>query len=354
MKKKTWLHILLLLSLTVLTFFVIFKKDFKDILLLLKKANYSYIALALIFLFFTYFLDSYMVTIIAKIYKKDYTLPQGFVSRQYCSFFSGITPFATGGEPFQAYVLTKQKLKIEESLGVIFIYFLLYKFVLLGVGLFSILYNYRNVNTLFDQIKIFSHNYNLIFIILIGFSIISFLSLSLIVLVYSKWMKKVLLKFLHFLTKIKILKRLEDLEEKINKKVATVQKHNRDLLANKGTLFYLIFLMLLRFIIMYSIPYLCFYGMNQPIPVTNYVDTITLTSYTSIISGILPSPGGSVGVEFTFQYLFTGFFANQLPNDYLHPIIKSVLLIWRFITYYFTLIFSGIVVLFHHLKKMKE
>ena len=65
----------------------------------------------------------------------------------------------------------------------------------------------------------------------------------------------------------------------------------------------------------------------------------------------MPSPGGSVGVEMAYQYLFSGFFSNKLNSETFNTIVKSSLLIWRFITYYFSILFSAIIVLIYRGKK---
>lgn len=56
MKKKTLINILILLALSILTFYILFKKDFKDILLMLKNADIKFILLGLLLLFFTFLL----------------------------------------------------------------------------------------------------------------------------------------------------------------------------------------------------------------------------------------------------------------------------------------------------------
>ena len=47
MKKKTLINILILLALSILTFYILFKKDFKDILLMLKNVDIKFILLGL-------------------------------------------------------------------------------------------------------------------------------------------------------------------------------------------------------------------------------------------------------------------------------------------------------------------
>lgn len=58
-------------------------------------------------------------------------------------FYSGITPSATGGQPMQLYHMKKDGLKISESTVVLMTVAVLYKFVLVVIGLFMLLFGYH-------------------------------------------------------------------------------------------------------------------------------------------------------------------------------------------------------------------
>ena len=58
-------------------------------------------------------------------------------------FYSGITPSATGGQPMQLYHVKKDGLKISESTVVLMTVAVLYKFVLVVIGIFMLLFGYH-------------------------------------------------------------------------------------------------------------------------------------------------------------------------------------------------------------------
>ncbi len=58
-------------------------------------------------------------------------------------FYSGITPSATGRQPMQLYHMKKDGLKISESTVVLMTVAVLYKFVLVVIGLFMLLFGYH-------------------------------------------------------------------------------------------------------------------------------------------------------------------------------------------------------------------
>ena len=58
-------------------------------------------------------------------------------------FYSGITPSATGGQPMQLYHMKRMGWKISESTVVLMTVAVLYKFVLVVIGLIMLLFGYH-------------------------------------------------------------------------------------------------------------------------------------------------------------------------------------------------------------------
>ena len=69
----------------------------------------------------------------------------------------------------------------------------------------------------------------------------------------------------------------------------------------------------------------------------NILLTIIASAYVMLIGAFVPIPGGSGGIELAFANFF-GFFITGST-------LMALLLIWRFITYYFTIIIGGIVLI---------
>ena len=67
---------------------------------------------------------------------------------------------------------------------------------------------------------------------------------------------------------------------------------------------------------------------------TSYVAIIT-SAYVMLIGSFVPIPGGSGGLE----YGFIAFYGNYIKGTTL----KSIMLLWRFITYYLGMILGAIV-----------
>ena len=70
---------------------------------------------------------------------------------------------------------------------------------------------------------------------------------------------------------------------------------------------------------------------------------IVTSAYIMIIGSFVPIPGGTGGLE----YGFTQFYGNFLSGS----VLAAVMLVWRFITYYFGII-VGVIALYF--KRVKE
>ena len=100
-KTKILLKLTLLILFTFLSLFLVFRKDYKDVLAILKTASFPFILIAIGCMLLVFFIDGCILTILVNLFQKGYKLHQGILNQQYNVFFNGITPLATGGQPFQ-------------------------------------------------------------------------------------------------------------------------------------------------------------------------------------------------------------------------------------------------------------
>ena len=98
---------------------------------------------------------------------------------------------------------------------------------------------------------------------------------------------------------------------------------------------FLIFINSFALICLYLVPLTLLFSLGN----YNLFDAITsivLVTFVSIISAFVPLPGGTVAQEFVFISLFSAYLKD--------PLLSTLMILWRFITYYFPLIIGGIMV----------
>jgi uncharacterized protein (TIRG00374 family) len=150
----------------------------------------------------------------------------------------------------------------------------------------------------------------------------------------KKFNKTVIQIIIKILAKVHIVKNKEKTIEKWNKNCdgfyesAKLMKKNKKVFI-KGVLYQVI-----QLLFKLSIPLIVTLAVGAE-NTLNILNTIAITSFVTICSCYVPIPGATGGVEYAFGSFFNSFIANES--------IRAILLMWRFITYFFPVIIGGIV-----------
>ena len=84
---------------------------------------------------------------------------------------------------------------------------------------------------------------------------------------------------------------------------------------------------------LYIIPMFVLFAMGD-FSSLNVFNTIITSAYVMLIGSFVPIPGGTGGLEYGFVKFYGTFIGGS--------VLTSIMLIWRFITYYFGLIIGAI------------
>ena len=111
---------LLLITAVVIVF--VLKDDFPSIMEALAKSNMLYLLVALLIFAIALLFEAKAYQEIIEEYNHKYTLLQAYKMLIITKFFNGITPFSSGGQPMQVYLLKKDGIRSPNS----FIYFFIF------------------------------------------------------------------------------------------------------------------------------------------------------------------------------------------------------------------------------------
>jgi uncharacterized protein (TIRG00374 family) len=241
-------------------------------------------------------------------------------------FFNAITPFSSGGQPFEMYLLNKEGIKYSDSLNALLQNFITYQFGLIFAGTIAIVLN-KIYHILPDQLLLQK-------VVLIGY-IINIIVMGLIIF-FSRAKKvntKIFNKIFKFIFHFKFIKNKEEKEAKFNKTLddfynsTAIMKNNK-----KNTALSFIFNFISLFFL-YVIPVFIFFSLGEMNKI-NVLDSYVSSAFTFLIGSFVPIPGAIGGIEFGFLQ----FYGNFLSKN----IISAVLIVWRFITYYFGIIIGAL------------
>ena len=322
LKKNT----LIILIITILVMYLVLKDDFKDIYHALINLNPLYIIVAVIVFFMSIVLRAY-VSYKTVDQKEKYTFLESIKHNIIVQFFNGVTPFSTGGQPMEIYMLTEHEINANKGTMYILQNFIFYQIALVVFGAFAVIYN--AFNNIFPKVPLLRE------LVLVGFIINTLVALVILFISKSKKFTKFCIKLgIYILYKLKLIKDKE--KTRINWRKRLEEFHEcASQLGKKRKLFAIgVIYNFLSLACLYIIPLFIVYSMND-FTSLNISTTLTASAYVLLIGAFVPIPGASGGIE----YGFLAFFGNFLSSS----TASAVLLIWRFITYYLPMIIGAIV-----------
>lgn len=339
-QKYLW-SILLLLGVSAIAIYFVLKDDTETIINLIKSADIKWLLLGLALIISCFFIEGCILKIFARLYVRKYPLLKGVCNGMIGSFFSGITPSASGGQFAQAYTFSRQGVKVTNAASILFMHFICHQSVLIIYGLIALIVKYNDMSKLTLTINLWGFQLDVITISLIGFAMNVLVMVMLFVLAFSKKLHHLIVNIgIGFLSKLKIIKNPEQKRMDINTKVETFRIELKRLTQNWWVIISVSLLMFVKMTIMNSIPYLM--GLAVNVDMTNTIfDGIAMTSFVNMVTAMVPIPGASGGAELVFTMMFMRFF------DGTQQTVSAINLLWRFESFYFGLILGALVFIFY-------
>lgn len=326
--KKYGKNIILLVLISLFIMYLIMKDNFSEIIGYLISAKIEFLLLSLLFIVLYILFQSLSMHLYLKEINKNYKLRDTFILMFSAQFFNGITPFSSGGQPFQMYLLKKQGIKLTESGNALLQNFFVYQLSLIILGTFAVLTNkYFNIipqTSLLRKIVMIGYLVNILILLLILF-------LGKAKNINTKVFNKV------FNLIFKFMKNRENLKEKAIEKIDEFYNSSEYFKNNKLIFIESLIFNLAALFSLYLIPVFIFYSMGE-FNNLELLDSIVCSGYTFFVGSFVPIPGGTGGLEYGFLEFFKGF---TVPN-----MLSACMILWRFITYYLPMILGAFSLIF--------
>lgn len=316
----------ILLGITFIVLYFVLKDDFGNIVRQLFQMNPIWLIVALLCYVLYIVFKSLAFYITVKKEKDDITFKRSIIHNTVIQFFNGVTPFSTGGQPMEVYMLKQQGVRYSKGVNIILQTFIFYQTALVLYGVIAVGLNY--IFGIFDKVPFLRR------LILLGFLINALVVVVLFIIAFTKRFNQFLLdKGIRLLAKFKIVKNKEEALEKMRNRLEVFHECATHLKEHKILFVEGVFYHFLSLTFFYMIPlFLCF-SMNDYTSL-NVLTAIVSSAYVLIIGSFVPIPGASGGIE----YGFLAFFGNFISGSNL----SAMLLVWRFITYYLGMILGAI------------
>lgn len=323
MNKKV--NYILLLIFTVLVLYFSLRDDFLNVVSNIYAMQPIWVILAVLLMCVYWIFKALIIKRYASYYQKAYTFKKAFSLQMKTMFFNGITPFSSGGQPFQVLSLKKDGIRMSDGSNIIIISSFLHQISLFTFMSIAIIAN--------RFIHMFPENSFIRRLCILGFVINVIFILFLLLIMFSKKFNETIVNFvIKMLHKIKVVKKKEEAIAKWHSYIESLNNGSK-MIMNDSETFILCYIYnmiaLLGFIL---VPLAVARGMN--INTFGVSETIVSTSYVEMIGMFVPIPGGTGGIEFAFSHLYNTFINGSSVN--------AVMLVWRFITYYLGIALGGI------------
>lgn len=263
--------------------------------------------------------------ILGQKFVRSYSLLDGIVVAFVGTFFSGITPSATGGQFGQAYILKKQGIDYGDGASLLWADFIIYQTTMMiyVTLLFATKFSYYAHQSVWFNLVLAGYVVNLAVII-------GLYTMALFPKVYirlSQWAVKVL-------SKLHLLKHPEKTLESWTVQMTSFTTEIKKLSHDKVVILQCMLINFVRLTLLYALPYVIAHFLGIDLPADKLLDVIALSSFVTMANSFIPIPGASGGTEMMFSILFSPLF---------HSLTSAVLILWRVSTYHIILVLGGIV-----------
>jgi len=327
--KNTWFNLLLIVGFTATVLYFTIFDYIDDIFIVLSRVSPLYLTLTLILALLYHVIIGGILTKLTRISNPRYKYKHGIVNAFVAAFFHGVTPSASGGQFAQVYIYRKQGVLLSDAASVLWMDFILYQ----STMVFSVL-----ILLLLRFSYFFTVHSTLLLLVLIGFAVNSMVIISLWSLArLPKFHFWVSTKGIDLAHRWKLVKNKEKLHKNMEAQIERFQVEKNKLSSHLPIITQVVFANMIRLAIYYLLPFVIIKALGIDMGKYIWLDVMALSSFVAMINAFIPIPGASGGTEATFIFMFTRIvgFINA----------SSVMLIWRFASYYLIMILGGCVFL---------
>lgn len=324
-KKLIVFNFLLILVIFVGLFIYMVKVDGIDnIKELLHQVDYKWVVAGLVCLAIHWTCEaSNLHTPIKKMYPNQ-TFKNSFKVSMLGQLFNNITPFSTGGQPMQAYELTKTGKRVSDSLSAMAMKFIITQTALVVSTVIVVLFEFSFFANLMQ---------NYVWIAIVGFAV----NILAIIIVILAGIKKKMITFfttpiIKLLGKIRLFKHPEKTIEKLDKSIDHFREQFLFMKSEKKMVIKMFLTAVVQSFAYYSITYMIYRAFGNT--GITFWQIIPTQAFLLLIMTFVPTPGSGLGAEGGFYLLFNSIFQEGTIN--------MSILFWRIYTFYLPIIIGAL------------
>ncbi|MBO4285937.1 MAG: flippase-like domain-containing protein [Bacilli bacterium] len=360
---KYIINIVIVLILTVVALVVSLGQDFQNSFKILSETRMEWLIIMLLVMVGLSLLRALILFCFARLYTRDYRYYKALLVESIGNFYSAVTPGATGGQVMEAYFFKKQGIHISNAVSMLAMYSIVYQGVLIVFGLLSFGMKYQiliDIQYVHFDLGFVNFDLSIWLLTIIGFLLnIGVILLVFLMAFWKRFHRFVMGPMVSLFHKIRLVRDPDKTRERLRVQVENFKIEFRRLWSNIPFTILVTILFIGLFILKFSMPFFAGKALgNQGTGAsweTGFWDSIFLSNYHQMVTGLIPIPGSAGISEYFFTQLFvdktnpeSGFYymvqdGVNLSNE----LCSSALLLWRTTTFTLPLIIAGFVTAFY-------
>ncbi len=327
-KKKNNVALYIIYGLITIAILVIFltANDIGEIFSVLGTADVNYVWICIALLLIYAALYPLTTCILTKSRGCDISFGKTYSIAMIEHFFNGITPFSTGGQPFEVYEFKKAGVKAADSTGILLMNFIIMMIVTNAFALCSLIYFRRFVTTT-----------SMLVIAIVGFTMNFLVLILMISLATSKKLRNALFSLANFFCRFKWIKKLvEPSLESFGEYLDNAQAAFKELVSKKGVFVSCLLVRAVTMAVYYAMTFFILKALHIDVGYNELFFVMCGSSFAITAVVFVPTPGSSGGIEFAFSSVFTSLAGGAVTSS----VAYGGMLIWRLLSYYLMMAIS--------------
>ncbi|MGX7124389.1 lysylphosphatidylglycerol synthase transmembrane domain-containing protein [Enterococcus viikkiensis] len=275
-------------------------------------------------------IEGYTIKTIAGEFQPKFTILDGFFASAYSTFYRVVT-FGTGSIFSEVIYYHKKGLKYSEGTGTSALRMITYKIALMVWALVFLMVKS-------DAIQ--AHISNGIFLVFAGIGVTLLIISTLLILSLNI---NAQVFFVIICNRFLKRQKLRDGVDRLNAQIYSLRGAIKTFIRDRRAVLRVICSNMGKLVVWYLLPY---FILVQDYPEIDFFLTVALISFTVILGGVLPAPGGIGGFEFVYVLLFRNVVGRVDA--------VSSLLLYRYATYLLPFLIGMIYVLFNKQKQINH
>ena len=298
--------------------------DIKEFIDTLSKANLFFIVIGILCVVIYWLIEAFIFLHLFRRSRPDEKFSFAMVITLVGQYYNLVTPGASGGQPLQLLEMTRKNYSIGIGTAVLVQKYALYQIAVVFTALFSIIINWNTLATSSPAAQ---------WLVGIGFLVNSLGVILVLILSMSENVARIIVyAIVRFLYAIRLFKDKEKLMAKADKYISDYAIAIEDIKSHKKETAILMLVSIVQIVVYFSVNYWIYRSLGLKSASPFFIITMQAVLYVAMT--FVPLPGGSGGAEVGFALLFGPIYGKVNTS--------VALVLWRFITFFFIILFCGV------------